>query len=66
MHNFVHTLDTVPKNWYLELEVHRGTIDWEELSQNVKVTFSLESYSTLINASFQVIRSNIFMEEEHI
>jgi hypothetical protein len=22
-HLFVHTLDTIPKNWYLELEVHR-------------------------------------------
>jgi hypothetical protein len=22
---FIHTLDTIPKNWYLELEMHRET-----------------------------------------
>jgi hypothetical protein len=41
-HLFVHTLDTIPKNWYLELEVHLETTDWEELTQNFKVTFSFE------------------------
>jgi hypothetical protein len=27
MHRFIHTLETVPKNWYLEIEVCRGTTD---------------------------------------
>jgi hypothetical protein len=26
-HRFIHTLETVPRNWYLELEVCRGTTD---------------------------------------
>jgi len=25
MHLFLHTLDTILKNWYIELKVHRGT-----------------------------------------
>jgi hypothetical protein len=66
MHRFIHTLETVPKNWYLELEVHRGTTDWEELTQNFKVTFSFEVESPLVDATLQVIRSNIFMEEDQI
>jgi hypothetical protein len=47
-HFFVHTLETISNNWYLELEVRRETADWEELTQNFKVTFSFESNVPLI------------------
>jgi hypothetical protein len=63
---FIHTLEMVPKNWYLELEVHRGKTDWEELTRNFKVTFRFEVESPLVNEALQVIRSNIFMEANHI
>jgi hypothetical protein len=46
--------------------VHRGTTDWEELTQNFKVTFSFEDDSPLVDASLQIIRSNIFVEGDHI
>jgi hypothetical protein len=59
MHRFIHTLETVPKNWYLELEVCKGT-------RNFKVTFSFEVESHVVDATLQVIRSKIFMEEDHI
>jgi hypothetical protein len=26
-HMFIHTLDTIPKNWYLELEMRRETTE---------------------------------------
>jgi hypothetical protein len=26
-HRFIHILDTIPKNWYLEMEMCRETID---------------------------------------
>jgi len=32
-HKFIHTLDIIPKNWFLELEMHRETEGWEELVQ---------------------------------
>jgi hypothetical protein len=31
MKKFIHTLDTILKNWYLELEMHREIARWEEL-----------------------------------
>jgi hypothetical protein len=65
-HWFIHTLEMVPKNWYLELEVRRGTTNWEELTHNFKVTFNFEVESPLAVAALQVIRSNIFMEEYQI
>jgi len=30
-HRFIHMLDTIPKNWYLELEMCRETTEWEGL-----------------------------------
>jgi hypothetical protein len=63
-HLFVHTLDTILKNWYLELEVHRETADWEELTHNFKVTFSFEDDAPLIDSTLQVIKNNIFSAED--
>jgi hypothetical protein len=31
MKNFIHTLETLPNNWYLELEMCRETTRWEYL-----------------------------------
>jgi hypothetical protein len=55
-----------PKNWYLELEVRRETTDWEELTQNFKVTFSFEDDAPLIDSTLQVIKNNIFSSEDSI
>jgi hypothetical protein len=63
MHKFIHTLDTIPKNWYLELEMHRETTRWEELIQRFRVTFTFEHESPSIDAVLQAIQSNIFLEE---
>jgi hypothetical protein len=63
-HLFVHTLDTIPKNWYIELEVHKETRDWEELTKNFKVTFSFENNNPLIDSALQVIKNNIFASED--
>jgi hypothetical protein len=46
--------------------VHRGIIDSEGLTQNFKVTFSFESNSPLVDSYLQIIRSNIFVEGDHI
>jgi hypothetical protein len=62
-HRFIHMLETVPWNWYQELEVHRQMMNWEELIQKFKVTFTFEVESPLVDAVLQVIRGNFFMEE---
>lgn len=57
---FVHTLDVIPKNWYIELEVHRETTDWEDLTHNFKVTFNFEDDAPLIDTALQIIKNKIF------
>jgi hypothetical protein len=59
-HEFTHTLDMIPKNWYLELEIHRETMDWDKTNQIFKVTFTFEDEYSLIDASLQAIRNKIF------
>jgi hypothetical protein len=56
------TTNPINQHWYLELEVPRGTTNWEELTHNFKVTFNFEVDSPLVDATLQVIKSNIFME----
>jgi hypothetical protein len=51
MHIFIHTLDTIPNNWYLELEMCRETIGWEEPVQRFKITFTFEHESPSIDAT---------------
>jgi hypothetical protein len=63
-HLFLYTLETIPKNQYIELEVHRGTRYWEELTKNFKVTFSFESNNPLIDLQLQVLRNNFFALED--
>jgi hypothetical protein len=63
-HKFIHTLDTILKNWYLELKMHRETTRWEELIQRFKIMFTFEHESPSIDAVLQVIRAKIFLEEE--
>jgi hypothetical protein len=48
---FTHTLDTIPKNWYLELDMHRETMNWDQLIQRFKVTFTFENESPLLDPS---------------
>jgi hypothetical protein len=64
MHLFVHTLDTIPKNWYIELEVHRGTTDWEYLTHNFKVTFNFEDDAPSVDTTLQIIKNKIFTSED--
>jgi hypothetical protein len=57
-------LDTIPKNWYLELEVHRGTTDWEDLTHNFKVTFKFEDDTPSVDTTLQIIKTKIFTPED--
>jgi hypothetical protein len=59
-HLFVHTLDITSKNWYLELEVHRGIGYWEELTIKFKVTFNFESNNIIIQSAMQVLKTRSF------
>lgn len=39
VHLFVHTLDSNPRHWYLETELHHGTESWYTLRENLYLTF---------------------------
>jgi len=65
MHKFIHTLNTIPKNRYLELEIHRETTKWDELIQRFKLNLllNMKHEYPLLDAILQVIRNKIFLEE---
>jgi hypothetical protein len=63
-HRFIHTLDTNPKNWYLELEMRREITSWEEMVWIFEVMFTFEHESPSIHTTLHAIRINIFSEVE--
>jgi len=42
VHLFIHTLDTIPKNWYTETELCRGNENWCLMIDGFKLTFGFE------------------------
>ena len=40
---FIHTLENVPINWYLETELRHGTLEWATLKESVVLDFIFES-----------------------
>ena len=43
VHRFIHTLDTVPRNWYIETELRKGTTTWPLMIDRFLLTFGFES-----------------------
>ena len=60
VHLFVHTLDTIPKYWYIETELHRCTENWPLLIEGFQLTFGFESKYPKINDALEVIRVKAF------
>ena len=44
VHLFVDTLDSSPRHWYVEIELHRGTKNWQTLRENLYLTFDQSEY----------------------
>ena len=42
VHLFIHTLDAVPRNWYTETELHRGTITWPVMIDSFVLTYNFD------------------------
>jgi hypothetical protein len=63
-HHFIHTLEGIPKNLYIEQEQRRETKNWEEIQQNFVVTFSFEHEIPEINTTLKVVRDRLFEEPE--
>ena len=57
---FVHTLDTIPKNWYTETEVRKGSENWSLMIDGFNLTFEFDSEYPEIDDDLEVIRMKIF------
>jgi len=63
-HKFICTLDIIPKNLYIELEMPRDTTKWEYITQQLKVIFTFHNASPIISAVLHAIKHKICVEEE--
>jgi len=50
VHLFVHTLDSSPTHWYVEIELCHGTEDWQTLKENLYLTFDQSEYPSVDDA----------------
>ena len=60
VHQFIHTLDMIPRNRYTSVELRRWTIEWEELATSFTHTFRFTDDTSMIDATLQVVRTKIF------
>ena len=60
VHLFIHTLDQIPRNWYMETELRRGTITWPLMIDSFLLTFTFESEYPSIDQALDIIKTKIF------
>jgi hypothetical protein len=65
-HHFIHTLEGIPGNWYIDQEMRRGTTEWTGLQQNFVVTFSFEHENPNIDSTLKLIWGVIFIDEPEV
>ena len=64
---FYHTLDTIPMNGYLKIELRQGTTEWDVLKERFLLSFSFEEGFRCIAKALQEIKATIFkMSEEPV
>jgi hypothetical protein len=65
-HHFIHTLEGIPANWYMDQEMRKGTKTWVTLQQNFTITFSFDHENPNIDMTLKWIRNVIFVEEPEV
>jgi hypothetical protein len=65
-HHFIHTLKGIPKNWCVDQELHRETVEWTTLQQNFIVTLSFEHENPNIDSTLKQIRVVTFIDEPEV
>jgi len=61
VHLLCHTLDVIPMNWYLEMELRHGTEEWEVLKQGFLMTFTFVDGFECIDEALQEVKASIFI-----
>jgi hypothetical protein len=62
VHKFINTLDTIPINWYLQVELCLITTEWEGMTQNFVTTFLFERQYPTVDQALEIVRQKIFEE----
>ena len=56
VHAFIHTLDEIPRSWYISAELHRKITTWEELMIFFAHTFSFMDSNPNVHNAIHIIR----------
>ena len=56
---FVHTLDSNPRDWYMEIELHLDTESWYTLTNSLYLTFKYQSEYPLVDDALELVRLKI-------
>jgi hypothetical protein len=62
-HYFIYTLESIPRNWYIELEL-RGGLKIERKCSRIVITFAFEQEKPMVDTTLKVVRDRIFEELE--
>ena len=62
VHLFIHTLDDMSKNWYIETEFRRGTVAWPIMVEGFQLTFNFESEYPKIDQALKVTKGKLFVD----
>lgn len=61
VHLFYHTLDVIPMNWSIEIELRHGTGEWDILREAFLLTFLYEDQKMdTVDAVLQVMKAAMF------
>lgn len=60
VHILYHTLDIILMNWYLEIELRHGTVEWDILREGFFMTFSFEYGFESLDEALQEVNTIIF------
>lgn len=64
VHIFVHTLDIIPRIWYIQQDTRHETIIWERVSQDFIHTFTFLRDSPVMTTTLGRIRDIILQNEK--
>ena len=55
VHLFVHTLDSNPRHWYIEIELHHGTESWYTLTDSLYLNFEYQLEDPLVDDALDLV-----------
>ena len=56
VHDFVHTLDEMSRQWYVSAELQREIMTWEDLTVYFRLTFSFMDNDPVIHSALHHVR----------